>query len=150
MSTTGTRIAQLRKEKGFSQAGLAKVVGISREAIGKYERGEASASIETAKKIADAFDVTLDYLVDETGTGTFDKKKQLVGSRSYRAYRRMSKVMYLLSSTLFCGMLRRGWPMQLVKSIYCSAYYLIADLNQKQFLFKVRIILLSVFVMIVF
>ena len=42
--------------------------------IGKYERGEVSASVETAKKIADAFDVMLDYLVDETAAGTFDKK----------------------------------------------------------------------------
>ncbi len=74
MSKIGRRIAQLRKEKGLSQAGLAKTVGISREAIGKYERGEASASVETAKKIADAFDVTLDHLVDETTAGTFDKK----------------------------------------------------------------------------
>ena len=29
--------------------------------------------IETAKKIADAFDVTLDYLVDEEALPTFDK-----------------------------------------------------------------------------
>ena len=53
---------------------MAKSVGISREAVGKYKRGEASASVETAKKIADAFDVTLDYLVNETAAGTFDKK----------------------------------------------------------------------------
>ena len=53
---------------------MAKSVGIRREAVGKYERGEASATVETAKKIADAFDVTLDYLVDETAAGTFDKK----------------------------------------------------------------------------
>ena len=31
-------------------------------------------TIETTKKIADAFDVTLNHLVDETTAGTFDKK----------------------------------------------------------------------------
>ena len=42
--------------------------------IGKYERGEASPSIEAAKKIADAFGVSLDYLVGEGMNATFDKK----------------------------------------------------------------------------
>lgn len=31
-------------------------------------------SVETAKKIADIFEVTLDYLVDESATATFDKQ----------------------------------------------------------------------------
>ncbi len=31
-------------------------------------------SVDTAKKIADVFDVTLDYLVDETASATFDKQ----------------------------------------------------------------------------
>ncbi|MEM6395787.1 MAG: helix-turn-helix transcriptional regulator [Bacteroidota bacterium] len=53
---------------------LAKAVGISREAIGKYERAEATASVDTAKRIADALDVTLDYLVDEGAAPSFDKR----------------------------------------------------------------------------
>jgi transcriptional regulator with XRE-family HTH domain len=74
MTKIAQRIAQLRKEKSLSQTALAKEVGVSREAIGKYERGEATASVETAKKIADAFDVTLDYLVDDSAAGSFDKR----------------------------------------------------------------------------
>ena len=42
--------------------------------IGKYERGEAVPSIEAAKKIADAFGVSLDYLVGEGINSKFDKK----------------------------------------------------------------------------
>jgi DNA-binding XRE family transcriptional regulator len=48
-------------------------VGASRKAIGKYERNETLPSVETAKKIADAFSVTVDYLVDENARPTFDK-----------------------------------------------------------------------------
>ncbi|HBH25151.1 MAG TPA: XRE family transcriptional regulator [Cytophagales bacterium] len=70
----GDRIASLRKTKGVSQTDLAKSVNASREAIGKYERNEAMPSVETAKKIADVFEVTLDYLVDENSLPTFDKK----------------------------------------------------------------------------
>ena len=105
MSKTGHRIALLRKENGLSQAGLVKIVGISREAVGKYERGEASASIETAKKIADAFQVTLDHLVDDTAAGTFDKKT-VTRIQELRTFRSKNKITSSLSSMLFCGMLR--------------------------------------------
>ena len=73
MVKIGNRIVELRKKKGWSQTELAKQVEASREAIGKYERDEAQPSVETAKKIADALDVTLDYLVDEDALPTFDK-----------------------------------------------------------------------------
>ena len=74
MVKIGDRIALLRKVKGLSQTDLAKQINASREAIGKYERNEASPSVETAKKIADVFEVTLDYLIDDNATMTFDKQ----------------------------------------------------------------------------
>jgi transcriptional regulator with XRE-family HTH domain len=60
--TIGDRITSLRKAKNISQADLAKVAGVSREIIGRYERNDASPSIEVAKKIAEALEVSLDYL----------------------------------------------------------------------------------------
>lgn len=73
MVKIGHRIAQLRKQSGWSQTELARKIGASREAIGKYERNEALPSVETAIKIADAFNVTVDYLVDEAARPVFDK-----------------------------------------------------------------------------
>ncbi len=58
----------------WSQTDLADKADVSRVMIGKYERGEASPSIEAAKKIADAFEVSLDYLVGEGQNASFDKK----------------------------------------------------------------------------
>lgn len=71
---TGKILADLRKQKDWSQIDLAKESGVSREMIGKYERGEAVPSIEAAKKIADAFEVSLDYLVGEGVHASYDKK----------------------------------------------------------------------------
>lgn len=71
---TGNVITTLRKEKDWSQTDLATKSSVSREMIGKYERGEAVPSIEAAKKIADAFGVSLDYLVGEGVNSKFDKK----------------------------------------------------------------------------
>ena len=67
-------ITDLRKQKGWSQTDLANESKVSREIIGKYERGEAVPSIEFAKRIADAFGVSLDYLAGEGVNAAFDKK----------------------------------------------------------------------------
>ncbi len=71
---TGKIITDLRKQRDWSQTELSDKSGVSREMIGKYERGEAVPSIEAAKKIADAFEVSLDYLVGEGINSKFDKK----------------------------------------------------------------------------
>jgi len=67
-------ITALRKERNWSQADLAERIDVSQVMIGKYERGDAIPSIDVAKKIADAFAVSLDYLVGEGQHAAFDKK----------------------------------------------------------------------------
>lgn len=67
-------ITNLRKQKGWSQTDLARESAVSREILGKYERGEAVPSIDFAKRIADALGVSLDYLVGEGQNAAFDKK----------------------------------------------------------------------------
>jgi transcriptional regulator with XRE-family HTH domain len=71
---TGKIISDLREAEGFNQSELADKSGVSRVMIGKYERGEAVPSIDAAKKIADALEVTLDYLVGEGANAKLDKK----------------------------------------------------------------------------
>ena len=71
---TSKIISDLRNEKNWTQTDLAKAAFVSRVMIGKYERGEAIPSIEAAKKIADAFGVSLDYLIGEGQNASFDKK----------------------------------------------------------------------------
>jgi ribosome-binding protein aMBF1 (putative translation factor) len=57
---------------------LAKKVGNSGPIIGRYERGEMVPSVEVAKKLADTFFVTLDYLVDDTGKAAGIKDKAML------------------------------------------------------------------------
>ena len=71
---TGEIITQLRKKHNWSQAELASKTGVSQVMVGKYERGDATPSIDVAKKIADVFQVSLDYLVGEGIHASFDKK----------------------------------------------------------------------------
>ncbi len=60
--TLGEHITTLRKRKGLSQAALGKSIGTSGDIIGRYEREVITPSIEVIIKIADALDVSLDYL----------------------------------------------------------------------------------------
>jgi len=70
----GHKIAELRKQKNLSQVDFAKAVGVSREMIGRYERGEVMPSIEVAKKMADALEVSLDYLAGDAQKAAVDKQ----------------------------------------------------------------------------
>jgi ribosome-binding protein aMBF1 (putative translation factor) len=61
----GLKITELRKQKGWSQTDLAKKIEVSHVIVGRYERNEATPSIYIAKRIEDAFEVSLDYLAGE-------------------------------------------------------------------------------------
>ena len=74
MLNIGSKITELRKNKGLSQAQLAEAVNASRDIIGKYERNDNSPSIEMALKIAKVFDVSVDYLLGEGKHANFDKE----------------------------------------------------------------------------
>lgn len=60
------RLTELRKQSKLSQDALAKKIGVHPNVIGRYERGEAKPTIEVATKMADVFEVTVDYLVGKT------------------------------------------------------------------------------------
>ncbi len=72
--TFGQKVSFSRKEKKLSQAELGKLSGISGDIIGKYERDEMKPSIDTAKKLADALSLSLDYLVGDSALKVLDKK----------------------------------------------------------------------------
>ena len=72
--TFGERILSLRKKQKWSQGELAKKVGTSAPIVGRYERNEIKPSIEVAKKLADALNVTIDYLITGNGSAVMNKK----------------------------------------------------------------------------
>jgi len=60
------RLADLRKKRGLSQYELAKRLGCTRGQIGNYEQGTREPDHEMLTKIADFFDVSVDYLLGRT------------------------------------------------------------------------------------
>ena len=57
------RIQHLRKSKGISQEELADKVGVSRQAVSKWESEQSTPDIEKVILLSDYFEVTTDYLL---------------------------------------------------------------------------------------
>ena len=57
------QIESLRREKGWSQAELAKRLNISPSTIGMYEQGRREPSIDVLVAMSEEFGVTIDYLI---------------------------------------------------------------------------------------
>lgn len=59
-----TRLVQLRKANGLSQEALAEKLGVSRQAISKWERAEASPDTDNLMALASLYGMTLDTLLN--------------------------------------------------------------------------------------
>jgi transcriptional regulator with XRE-family HTH domain len=65
-SSFGLRLKEVREAKGFTKEKFGKLVKIHYSQIGRYERNEASPSADALKKMANALDVSTDYLMNGT------------------------------------------------------------------------------------
>ncbi len=57
------RLVRLRKGRGLSQEELAAEINVSRQAISKWENGDAMPDVDKIISLADLFDVTIDWLL---------------------------------------------------------------------------------------
>ena len=93
------RIQSLRKAKGISQEQLADQIGVSRQAVSKWESEQSTPDLDKIILLSDFFDVTTDYLLKgiEPVKDNREKSKDLT-----------SKILYIASTAfifigLFCA-----------------------------------------------
>ena len=67
------RLKEIRKAKGISQLKLAIDLNTSQNTISRYETGEREPGINELIKIADYFNVSIDYLVGRTENPRINK-----------------------------------------------------------------------------
>lgn len=60
---TQNRIRDLRKKARMSQQALADQIGVFRNTISNWETGYSQISLENAQKVAEFFQVSMDYLL---------------------------------------------------------------------------------------
>lgn len=69
-----SRIKQLRENRGLIQEILASELGITQQMLSKYERDVLCIKVDVLKRIAEYFNVTMDYLL-----GVSEVKRDLQG-----------------------------------------------------------------------
>ena len=67
------RLQDLRRSRGISQLKLAMDLSMNQNSISRYETGAREMDYATLIRIADYFDVSIDYLLERTNDPTFRK-----------------------------------------------------------------------------
>ena len=84
------RLKKLRREKGLTQADLAKVLNTNQSQYGKYENGKTNLSLENAQILSEYFGVTLPYLLGLDDDSCIDGRKKMIPFQSLVRDRGMS------------------------------------------------------------
>ena len=70
----GTRLKQKRLQKGLTRPALSNMTGVAVNTIGSAENGNCMPMLYTALVLAEAFDVSLDWMVGRTDNEQAHKK----------------------------------------------------------------------------
>ena len=70
-NTLAARIKKLRKDKGLSQAKLAKIIGVSPGNLGDWERAHSTPGAKALIALTDFFEVSTDWILKGEDTGEF-------------------------------------------------------------------------------
>ena len=100
-SLFSTRLSSLRKGKKLTQYSLAENLGFSRGQISNYEQGSREPDQDTLLKIADFFDVSVDYLLGRTEIkNTLSEKEKFdIEKEAEKIIKKINK----LDVVNFCG-----------------------------------------------
>lgn len=88
------RLKELRKARALTQRDIADMLGVNRTTYTKYESDASEPPLETLYKLADYFDVSLDYLLEKSDIkntpapeGLTDAEEQLL-----QAFRKLNDI----------------------------------------------------------
>lgn len=71
-----SRLKELRTSKNLTMESLAKDLGTTRATISNFENEQRKPSLDMIIKLADYFQVSIDYLVGRTDNPTFHRTKK--------------------------------------------------------------------------
>lgn len=129
MESLSEMIIKLRKEKHYSQETLAEKIGVSRQAVSKWERNESSPDIQNIKLLADVFEVSIDELLGRVISETIqksndfeEKRKQVVAATAL-----LSFILYLI-----VGYVWNGWTYWLILYAMIPLSYVLFNIFYKE------------------
>ena len=121
--TMGEKILNMRKARGWSQEELADRVGVTRQAVSRWESGSAKPDADKIIAVCDLFGVSADYLLRDAYSGDTEHRnhEERKGTELGRFFRELSLKQWggfviLLSSSLVLGVI------YLLEKIYPAAW----------------------------
>jgi transcriptional regulator with XRE-family HTH domain len=85
----GEKLSKLRKEKNYTQEQLAELIGVSRQAVSKWESGTAYPETATLIEIGKLFDCSMDYLLKEEITDKTAVRDGILYEHMKRTYEKL-------------------------------------------------------------
>lgn len=74
--TLREKLIELRDKSGISQMALAHQLGVSRQAVSRWESGDVTPTMDKLKALAKIYDVSLDWLCNED-----ESEEKVVGQK---------------------------------------------------------------------
>jgi len=129
MENLSSIIIKLRKENNYSQEVLAEKIGVSRQAVSKWERNEASPDIQNIQLLADIFGVSIDELV---GRKTMEETQNRNSFEEKRKQVVTATVLISFISYLILGYVWNGWAYWLILYAMIPLSYVLFNIFYKQ------------------
>ena len=130
------RIQSLRKSKGISQEELADRVGVSRQAVSKWESEQSTPDIDKIITMSEFFGVTTDYIL---------KGIEPVSGKSETGNAVTSKILYIASTAflvigLLCAfaswyeeqMMYSIWGCMIIQAVGAAGYFIGTSISQEK------------------
>lgn len=76
-----------RSQLGLNQVEFAKIFNVTKQTVSNWENGNRTPDTATLSKLADYFEVTVDYLLGRTDKRNFNKTKLDEGIKTIAAHR---------------------------------------------------------------
>lgn len=70
--TFGKKLRQARVEAGYTQQQIEDITQIKKNRLSRYENGEREPDIETLAKLADFYEVSVDWLLGTKGNNKLE------------------------------------------------------------------------------
>ena len=113
-------LLQLRKQNDLSQEQVAQIIGVSKQAYGHYEREERELGYDMLCKLADYYDVSVDYLIGHDSSPLAERPMsdiaenfireygELFSDETFQSYAQLYKLMDARQRIFVLGMIV-GW-----------------------------------------
>lgn len=78
------RLKGLRESHNLSQQSFANIINVSQSTVGMWESGKRTPDSEMLAKIADYFDISVDYLIGRSNEHSLDDKLKGIAFALYK------------------------------------------------------------------